>query len=365
MNSKLLTQSAILLLIIVQCVCASWSCAGPTPPPDEKGRGPRSYTWSRDTVGSGAFQVIPSGVWSSAWNNVFVVGHSSDMFREKLWRFDGSRWMDQPELFTGPYYQNHSGPLPFFTPTNVYGLGDECVWIVGSMDTTDIPGAADGGFALQFDGSNWHGHFLPIFPPLVGLWASSPNDVWVAGANGRVFSYNGQMWSSSSVPESLGITRISGRSANDVYFMGADYGGISTEYSIYHWNGTSIDLLESTIDGVGQTGFTDRVFVSTETLYSVVSQRILKRMSVANWQPVFESSQLDFWNIAGSSSSNILAVGGSNGESVVHFNGEDWVQLRQFSASNTRLAHAWIGSDHINIVGTSSPSLRFVVLRGK
>jgi hypothetical protein len=110
-------------------------------------------------------EVQPSGlniaytaVWSSAPNDVFVVGNTDD--QGTILHFDGSSWTPMPCPPTGPLL-------------DVWGNSGHDVYAVGV------------GTILHYDGQAWT-EVLAASQRFAGVWASSPTDVFVAGSSGTV-----------------------------------------------------------------------------------------------------------------------------------------------------------------------------------
>lgn len=63
---------------------------------------------------------------------------------------------------------------------------------------------------------------------LVGLWASSPRDVWAVGDRGTVLRYNGLVWNRVETPARWGLKAIWGSGPKDVWLVGS--GGLVLHY---------------------------------------------------------------------------------------------------------------------------------------
>jgi hypothetical protein len=108
-----------------------------------------------------------------------------------------------------------------------------------------------GALVVRWNGSSWSIAYPDAIGPrtpdpgFLGVWGSSPGDVWAVGPQhpsplGQIFHWDGSIWSSNATPDSR--RGISGTSTNDVWAVGLFY--------ILHWNGsawTRLTAEESTI----------------------------------------------------------------------------------------------------------------------
>jgi len=99
-----------------------------------------------------------NGVWSSAPNDVFVVGTTDD--QGAILHFDGSSWSPMSTPPTGPLL-------------DVWGTSAQDVYAVGV------------GTILHYDGQGWT-EVLAASQRLAGVWGASPTDVFVTGSGGTV-----------------------------------------------------------------------------------------------------------------------------------------------------------------------------------
>jgi hypothetical protein len=130
--------------------------------------------------------------------------------------WDGARW-NAREL-----------PAGFCT---LHGSSGKNVWALA------LPTAPSKDSAVyQFDGVNWLQRPGPT-GQLWGVWALSPQDVWVSGGGdlaARFWHWTGSTWTLDEVPCPGGVDcapdSIWARASNDVW--------AAADYALFHWNGT-------------------------------------------------------------------------------------------------------------------------------
>lgn len=136
-------------------------------------------------------------------------------------------------------------PSPTFTDLlfDVWASSPNDVWIAGEP-------------ALHFDGLMWSEVALPasaafVFPPSA-VWGSARDDVWMVGdtfregARGELFHFDGVSWSdlSSTVPPEVALNGVWGTRKNDVYIAGGAIAGGALESVILHFDGVAWTVVE-------------------------------------------------------------------------------------------------------------------------
>ena len=108
---------------------------------------------------------------------------------------------------------------PFNYFFGLWGSKHDDVWAVGS-------GGSSTDRLWHFDGIKWSLYNKePIFCTGNALWGSTKNNVWMVGGDGKIWHYNGIVWSENFVYKvdnaySISIEDIWGRSNNDIYAVG-------------------------------------------------------------------------------------------------------------------------------------------------
>jgi hypothetical protein len=177
------------------------------------------------------------GVWGSGANNIYVVGTAEQ--RGATFRWDGASWTEVENVF--PYVMPPPGG-PSGPPTDPHG------------------------------------------PPLVGVWGSGPNDLFVASTGG-ISHWDGRAWSASGFGGGIGITGIWGSGPSDVYAV--DLSGLAA-----HWDGTAWRTMVwnyKPLRAVGGTGPGDVWVAGDDVLYHssgpAPSLRDMKPI-VYDWEPI-------------------------------------------------------------------------------
>ncbi|NUO48576.1 MAG: hypothetical protein HOV80_06940 [Polyangiaceae bacterium] len=121
------------------------------------------------------------------------------------WAFEGKQVWKVAD--TG--FQPHA-PTPTFTKADgLWAVADNDIWVVERSPAG----------VHHFDGSKWTSARAPIDGPRA-IWASGPNDVWIAGDGGAA-RFDGKAWSAiSDVPKKL--VTVNGVSASEIWLGGED-----------------------------------------------------------------------------------------------------------------------------------------------
>ena len=155
-----------------------------------------------------------------------------------------------------------------FNPVyRIWGSSPTDIWAVSSGSLTDD--------IHHFDGKNWStdGIFRLLYP--LSIWGFSSNNVYIGGANGKIWYFNGTKWN-----EMVSLTKdghsdiffdnIWGDSPNDLYAFGAylDEKGYANNSVIAHYNGSW-----SMLNTDGLIGIVERVFISEDKLLYIRTNR--------------------------------------------------------------------------------------------
>ena len=145
---------------------------------NELPKDPRKFTWSIDTLSyPGSPQTFMRDIWGSSPNNVFAVGHNSDMYGE-IYRFNGKEWKTFEVTFGGPtsYWAIYG-----FTKNDIWAVGD-----IGHSAGRDSAGRQIVEYTshiIHYNGNFWSKVDVPDGQVLESIWGSSPDDVWAGGMN--------------------------------------------------------------------------------------------------------------------------------------------------------------------------------------
>jgi hypothetical protein len=145
-------------------------------------------------------------------------------------------------LFDGTAWRVFAPPVSFgFSLEGVWGSAPNNVWAVGHS------GPSGNALIVKNDGSLWTRHATTIQANLEDIWGSSANDIWAvgrAGGQGVILHFDGQSWRVAKTTPSE-LRAIWGRSANDVLVVG--YGAMM-RYDGKTWRSVSLPLYATLYD---------------------------------------------------------------------------------------------------------------------
>jgi len=164
-------------------------------------------SWSQTaTIPSTTFQ----DVWVNADGKAFAVGGSEDGKTYKIFSYDGNSWklayQDSTVYQTSTMYQTN---VNFFN--EVWGDGKGNVFVAGAN-----------GVIVQYDGNIWRKMTTPVTQHLFGIAGLSSTDIYAAGNNEVILHYDGNEWKIMDNPkesEWYTFTNIWCASAEEIYFI--------------------------------------------------------------------------------------------------------------------------------------------------
>ncbi|MGB2854970.1 MAG: hypothetical protein WBC55_11065, partial [Dehalococcoidia bacterium] len=109
--------------------------------------------------------------------------------------------------------------------------GNRLMGVWGSSPS-DVFAVGYGGAILHYDGNSWSPMSSGTTLGLLGVWGSSSTDVFAVGNNGTILHYDGSSWSKMSTGTTNALWDVWGNSSTDVFIVGD--GG-----AILHYDGSS------------------------------------------------------------------------------------------------------------------------------
>ncbi|MEX1138432.1 MAG: hypothetical protein WEF53_03695 [Bacteroidota bacterium] len=191
---------------------------------------PRSYKFKVDVLQSpeGA-SVNIQAIWGTSYNNMYAVGSHAIPYTYMFFHFDGNGWTDITEPLRTPILDYGGGGN--FHLGGIHGFAANDFWVVGGWKffESDSEGIKKQGFVLRYDGSKFV-NMTPAGMPSAAevdsrfytVWGTSSNDVWVSGAYGFIFHWNGAQWTNHRMTDTTAdINGILGRIGNKLYTSSA------------------------------------------------------------------------------------------------------------------------------------------------
>jgi hypothetical protein len=126
----------------------------------------------------------------------------------------------------------------------VWAFSPDDAWAIGSSGPGF--GAAEPGQAgaYHWDGTRWRNAMAATVPPLTGIWASGPHDIWCPADDGSVWHFDGSSWTSTQVANGGGWHGISGSGPSDIWMVGHPSG-------FAHFDGQAWSLVTPPVVAIG------------------------------------------------------------------------------------------------------------------
>ncbi|MGD0337220.1 MAG: hypothetical protein ABSB78_00375 [Bacteroidota bacterium] len=308
----------LFLIIIIAMLFSLLSCCKSPTGPDEY-KDPRTYTWTIDTLlYPGSFQTNMRSIWGSSVHDLYIVGHN-DRGYGKMFHFDGLKWSAIDPLPTGS-----------IDLASVYGFSPNDIWTVG-MEYIEPPGLGyyvDSSLIIHYDGTTWKEMQLPGRGRMLqSVGGATPNDVWAGGTN-VLFHFDGVSIKHYPIyipPQGIQLGFIVALSTSEVYMAG--YRNDVTQpldssfHYLYRFNGSSWDIIDSTLQGTSQANFGPQLTLIDHQMYSA-GGGVWKWIG-NGWNKLFDEEWI--YHVGGSSANNLFACGGL--ATLYHYNGTDWKKL--------------------------------------
>jgi hypothetical protein len=260
-------------------------------------------------------------LWGTSSSSVWMSGNDADNSK-CIYYYDGTRWSSA--LIPPTYF------LKDFEA--VEGNGLENVFFIGTANyynPSPPPNFKDSALVLQFINGSWNFHYISNSRLLVALCVIDENEVWVGGAAGNLFRYNGSIWEKYFLGnEDLLINGIVDEKTNEIYATGhtekiiPGQGVYIADY-LYKYNGSHWALIDSNIISNNYNR------VSYPTLIRNINGNIFGSGDIGfvkkngdSWQAIKPDIHGQF---NGTDENNIFLANQYFG--VFHYNGKDWYRF--------------------------------------
>ena len=253
---------------------------------------------SADTDGTGAIlhyngtsvtsTTIPgesfSDIWGTAPDNIYVLGTNG------IFHFNGTSWQQE--------YHDKSQQFTEITGTdkdNIYAI------------------AYNSGTVLHYNGTKWIPHTLD--GKLRGVSALTPEEIFVAGDAGAMFTYDGTKWTTLSSGNSDIYNDVWSDGAGNVYIAPSNE---RNDAAVLHYDGTDWKK-------VGERGSFKGIHgTSKNNIYAVGDNHTVRHYNGITWTDIYNGDNtttlLSIW---GTGDNNVYAVGE---DSNIHlYTGTDWI----------------------------------------
>jgi len=177
----------------------------------------------------------------------------------------------------------------------------------------------------------------PTIETLSGVWANSPDDVFIVGNSGTVLHYNGTAWSESS--QSVhNLNAVWGSSASDVFAVG-------NSGTVLHYNGTAWSESSQSVHDL------NAVWGSPASdVFAVGDSGTILNYDGNAWSEMTSGTTKNLNGVWGSSASDVFAVG--EDFTILYYDGSDLVFVQPSSSTLVDLNAVWgYASDSVFAVG--------------
>lgn len=226
----------------------------------------------------------------------------------------------------------------------------------------------------------------PTGSDILGIWGSSPSDIYAIGLDGGLVHYDGQSWSRQDIGKEFACPgagcwqALWGTSSSDIYLVGRTilhfdgtswtpvendpesmhtsvWGSSSTDVfvvgnTIAHWDGSAWSTMENPASQMLQGVWGS----SASDVFAVGLGGTVLHYNGSAWLPVYSGIQEDLYSVWGTSATNVFAVG--SGGAILHYDGSQWNLIQSGVADTLRAIWGRSASD-IYVAGTYGMVLHY------
>jgi photosystem II stability/assembly factor-like uncharacterized protein len=212
-----------------------------------------------------------------------------------------------------PLYKSKDGGRTW-TPSfeGIPGYVPPVMGVWGSSPT-DVFAVERDGTILHYDGSIWS-EMSGGSEWLTAIWGSSPTDVFAVGHYGTIVHYDGNTWTKMDSGTTERLWGVWGSSPTDVFAVG-DNG------TVLHYDGSTWSHMIS-----GTTEWLNAIWGNSPTdVFAVGDNGIVLHYDGSTWSHMISGTTERLWGVWGNSPTDVFAVG-DNG-TVLHYDGNSWATM--------------------------------------
>ena len=156
------------------------------------------------------------------------------------------------------------------------------------------------------------------------IWGSdNAHNVWAVGAGGTIYRLLDPMsttWAPIVSPTTVNLFGIWGSAWDDIYVVGASG-------KIFHYNGSWSEMASpttQTLYGVWGTGGTN--WAGGDRVYAVGAAGTILQYNGVEWTPMTSNSERNLYSAWGSSATDVFVAGESTGKAstILRYDGVNW-----------------------------------------
>jgi len=203
----------------------------------------------------------------------------------------------------------------------VWGSSPEDVWVVG--------GQVDRAVVLHGDGVSWRAVDVGARSLLNNVYGFSANDIYAVGEQGLILHFDGISWQQIDAGTDLTLNGVWGMSGDDVWIVGGRAGATGSavvlrgSHGVFHPVELPAELAMSAVFKVH--GF------ATDDVVMVGSEGVLRWDGLA-WRRDAVPVTAPLFSTWGRGGDDVYAVGGQQVGEILHFDGTGWREVAQIES---------------------------------
>ncbi len=240
--------------------------------------------------------------------------------------------------YTEYYYDSNLTPRYCGTVEDINGI-----WGVSS---DDVFVAGNNGTILHYNGNLWSPMSSGTAENLRGIWGASSSDIFVVGENGAILHYDGSSWSPMTSGTTENLESVWGASGSNVYAVG-------TNGKILHYNGSAwYSMSSGTGDNLHSIWGASANLIFAAGYYG----RILQCNNSVDWYNMSSGTTQELRAVWGTSGTDVYAVG--DGEDILHYNGSSWKTTTSPVSGYLKALHGF-SADNVFAAGNNGSLIHF------
>lgn len=202
------------------------------------------------------------------------------------------------------------------------------VWGSSPTDVWAVGGQVDRSLVLHGDGTSWTPMEVSSPSLLYSVYGFSDSDVYAVGERGLILHYNGTTWTRVESNTELPLFGLWGASGDDVWIVGGDIRGPSGSAVVLRGTHGTFNVVDLPDDIAPNVLFKAHGSAPDDVMMVGAAGTVL-RSDGSEWRrdPVPTAEPL--FSTWGRDADDVYAVGGSGAGEIIHFDGTRWSQVIQ------------------------------------
>lgn len=200
------------------------------------------------------------------------------------------------------------------------------VWGSSPTDVWAVGGQVDRSLVLHGDGKSWTAMEVSFPSLLYSVYGFSDSDVYAVGERGLILHFDGTAWTRVESNTERPLFGLWGASSDDVWIVGGDIHGPAGAAVVLRGAGGTFNRVDLP-DNIAPSVLFKAHGTASDDVMMVGAGGTVLRSDGTNWRRDPVPTREPLFSTWGHGTDDVYAVGGRGAGEIIHFDGTQWSQV--------------------------------------